>query len=246
MWNSAFLASGINAVYLPFQVKPDSLHMAFAGMQALNICGVNVTRPHKQAAAGLCKKLEAPADTLGAVNTVQIFPDGLHGHNTDATGFLRLLQDIAPAQNALVLGNGGAAAAVLWALGQAGQPSITQISRSENHRPLFLRPDCVFTGYEWTSESMIEALEKCDLVINTTPLGWNSKDNLAEFETKLSKKHSFIDLNYSLNSRLMICAQQKCGKVMDGRVPLLFQALEAFKILTGLEAPEKIMQASLF
>ncbi|NLI79856.1 MAG: shikimate dehydrogenase [Candidatus Riflebacteria bacterium] len=94
-WNAGFRALGLDAVYVPFHVPAGRLAEALAGLGALGVRGVNVTLPHKEAAARLCTTLEPPADDLQAVNTIRLGPDGaLHGANTDGPAMYRLLTSL--------------------------------------------------------------------------------------------------------------------------------------------------------
>ncbi|RMH09968.1 MAG: shikimate dehydrogenase, partial [Armatimonadetes bacterium] len=107
MHNAAFRASGLNWVYLAFEVPPESLPQAIAGMRGLRIQGLNLTIPHKEAVMPQLDALTDAAQQIGAVNT--LFWDGgrLVGDNTDAEGFLRALQEggVEPVrQNVLILG----------------------------------------------------------------------------------------------------------------------------------------------
>lgn len=95
IWNAAFLALGLDAVYVPFHVPTGRLAEALAGLDALGVRGVNVTLPHKEGAARLCTVLEPPADDLRAVNTIRFGPNGVrHGANTDGPAMYRLLTDL--------------------------------------------------------------------------------------------------------------------------------------------------------
>ena len=95
MHGAAFEALGLPHRYLPFAVAPAGLPEAVRGAAALGFGGGNLTVPHKQAALALCDELSPAAARIGAVNTLRFVPDGeqssgvaIHGHNTDARGFL--------------------------------------------------------------------------------------------------------------------------------------------------------------
>ena len=91
--NAAFAATGVNAAYLAFEVAPEKLEAAAAGLVALGAAGWNVTMPHKTAMAALCDELSPAARIVGAVNTVVVRDGRLTGHITDGSGFTAALTD---------------------------------------------------------------------------------------------------------------------------------------------------------
>lgn len=246
MWNSAFAELGLAAVYLKFDVAPDDLPSAFHGLEALGIRGINVTRPHKCEAAKLCSVLHQPADLLAAVNTVRFTKAGAEGWNTDAIAMRRIFASRPDIKSALILGNGGSAAAAIWALAQTKVGQIIQVSRKKATNPTYLPNGTEFQALNWTSENLATALAAVDLIINATPLGWKKGDRIKEFETKLNNRQTFFDLNYSDCSQLIMAAKESGCRIIDGKELLVLQAVESFKLLTDLEAPEKIMRGCIF
>ena len=123
MHNAAFRHLGLDWCYVPLPVRPKDIAEAISGLRALGLRGINATVPHKIALLPLMDELTLPARAIGATNTVIVRPDGLVGHNTDAEGFLRALREAGfdPEEcRALVLGAGGAARAVVYALATVG------------------------------------------------------------------------------------------------------------------------------
>ena len=245
-WNKAFQELQIDAVYVPFRVKPEKLEQAISGLSSLNVKGINVTIPHKIPAHKLCTDLNYPAAELKAVNTIRFTEDKILGWNTDATAFLKILDSLEKKQTVSILGKGGAAKACLWALTKAGFKNIIQISRNTK----VFNPDesnsADIKHLEWTEANIENATRDSGLIINATPLGWKEEDRLPGFAKGLSPNKTFIDLNYSFESTLLKTAQQAGAKVIDGRELLLQQGLEAFKNLTDHEPPEKIFRSSIF
>jgi shikimate dehydrogenase len=120
--NRVFEHLGLNAVYVPFEVKPENLKTALEGLKALGIKGVNITIPHKENVLELVDYADEHAKNIGAVNTVK-FGERTEGYNTDWVGFLKSLKEILPelkGKRVLVLGAGGSARAVLYALKREG------------------------------------------------------------------------------------------------------------------------------
>ena len=134
MHNAAFEALGLNWVYLPLPVPPERVGDAVRGLTALGFAGANVTVPHKQAVIPYLDRLTPAAQAIGAVNTIIVGEDGhLTGDNTDATGFLTDLRaaGIEPASwRPVLLGSGGAARAVAYALGMAGVTPVRILART--------------------------------------------------------------------------------------------------------------------
>uniref|UniRef100_UPI0035A81ABE shikimate dehydrogenase family protein n=5 Tax=Anaeromyxobacter TaxID=161492 RepID=UPI0035A81ABE len=119
---AAFEHLGIDAVYVALPVAPERLEEALRGAHALGFQGLNVTVPHKRAAAALCEAVDPVAREVGAVNTLRRTERGWEGFNTDAAACLMLLgeEGLRPGARALLAGAGGAARAAAWALVRAG------------------------------------------------------------------------------------------------------------------------------
>ena len=88
MHNAALAKAGLDYVYVPFHVRPNDLAQAIAGFKAINVVGINVTLPHKQAVIPYLTSVSREAELIGAVNTLTFTNEGIHGDNTDAPGSL--------------------------------------------------------------------------------------------------------------------------------------------------------------
>ena len=131
MHNAAFRALGIDAVYLCFDVPPEALATAVAGMRALGIRQLAISLPHKEAVLEHLDEIDETARRIGAVNTVTLREGQLVGSNTDWLGAVRALEHetkLADAR-AVVLGAGGAARAVVFGLLERGS-QVTVLNRS--------------------------------------------------------------------------------------------------------------------
>ncbi|MGM0598176.1 MAG: shikimate dehydrogenase family protein [Candidatus Rifleibacteriota bacterium] len=249
LWNRAFSDLNYNAVYIPMRVSIQNLEKALSGLQATNVTGINLTMPHKIEAVKYCSQLHHPADCLGSINTLWFKKDGMHGYNTDATGFLELLKNNNKAEScrqALVLGAGGSARAVIWALEQYGIEKINQISRKKAERLGFLKKTTRFKNHSWHEQNFKYLVAGCDLIVNATPLGLKNNDRLGLLTDHLHADKLYIDLNYYLRSQLMADVRNSSCEVIDGRELLLLQAIESFSLMTGLQPSEKIMRSCLF
>lgn len=127
---------GIDGAYVPLPVKPEHAREAIRALLKLGLRGANVTIPHKEAALAACDETDEAARAIGAVNTLVCTDDGrLLGRNTDAFGFIENLREVAPGlalegRRAVVLGAGGSARAVIYALAKAGAAEIAIVNRT--------------------------------------------------------------------------------------------------------------------
>ena len=127
MHNNAFASLGLDYVYVPFPVKQKYLARAIDGIRALNICGMNVTIPHKVAVIPLLDEIDSLAEKIEAVNTIVNDNGKLKGYNTDVQGFVQALKEngVNPGNKRVdLLGAGGAARAIAFALFQLLPPAI--------------------------------------------------------------------------------------------------------------------------
>ena len=142
MHNAAFASLGLNWVYVPLPVPPGTVEAAVKGLAALGFQGANVTVPHKQAVMPYLDELTEAAKIIGAVNTIVVGGAEAHsrtplrGDNTDAEGFIRALREggFEPqGSSATVLGAGGAARAVVYALLASGTTEVRVLNLSLIH-----------------------------------------------------------------------------------------------------------------
>jgi shikimate dehydrogenase len=249
MHNAAFAALGIPWVYVPFAVPPREVATALNGLRALGMRGVNVTIPHKQAAAAAVERLTTEAEALGSVNTVLVAEDGaLVGHSTDGTGFLRTLREEGcdPAGiRVTVVGAGGAARAIVGALLAAGATSVSVIARNPAHAQWVGSQERA-SLLPW--ESLAASAATADLLVNATPVGMAGH---AEGETVvpaavLRAGQWVCDLVYTpRRTRLLLAAEERGCRTIEGVGMLVHQGAEAFTLWTGVPAPVTVMRAAL-
>ena len=180
--NHWLAAQGAPALYEAYPIDPkDDFRAALAAMAAAGYRGANVTVPHKQAAFAAMDELSTTAESLGAVNTISFKNDRLHGDNTDGDGFMASLDAAADdgsnkqnGQNwrghpALVLGAGGAARAIVAALGRAGVADIRLVNRSRDKAEGLTGLAENLHVDDWPVAASMAA--GCGLLVNTTSLG---------------------------------------------------------------------------
>ncbi|MEW6473268.1 MAG: shikimate dehydrogenase [Actinomycetota bacterium] len=243
--NAAFAALGLDWVYVAFPVPRGRGAEAVAAVSALGLVGLNVTMPHKEDVAGACDELTADAAALRSVNTVVGRPDGRTlGDSTDGPGFLDALTeegiDVA-GQPVLVLGAGGAARAVILALGRAGA-SVTVAAR---------RPEAAESAVSLVSGARAIPFGAVDpspysLVVNATPLGMSGGDPLPVDPEALHSRQAVVDLVYHpADTPLLTAARAKGAPAINGLGMLLHQAARSFSLWTGQAAPLDAMRAAV-
>jgi len=248
LWNAAFEASGIDAVYLAFSVTADRFESAVHGLRDIGAGGLNVTRPHKEAAFRLCTAHHGAAAAIGAVNTLW-FPGkgGIRGANTDADSFFDLLRnELPPFERALLLGAGGAAKAVLWAFCQRSIPVVYWANRTRSRlKTCFPTGTSSVIPTSWEERSLSDAVHRADIIVNATPLGWHHDDHLDVLSEIDGARTVYIDLNYEPSSRLLKAARDAGARVIDGSELLIRQGAAAYTLVTGHQAPEAVMRRAV-
>lgn len=251
MHNAAFEQVGIDYLYVPFQVKKEELGKAIAGMRALNIRGLNVTIPHKVAVIPFLDDLDDLAQRIGAVNTI-VNDDGvLKGYNTDATGFLRALLErgIEPREKRVViLGAGGASRGISLALAERGSNLIilnrTWDKVKEQADRISQLCQREVQALKLNKENLAKALNKADILINTTSVGMSPDIEETPVTADLIKPPVIVfDIVYNpIKTRLLREAETAGAETISGIDMLVWQGALAFEKWTGLKAPVKLMR----
>jgi shikimate dehydrogenase len=254
MHNAAFAELGLDWAYVPLPVRPDDVEQALKGLAALNFVGANVTVPHKQAVIRYLDELSDAARITGAVNTIQLKEGKFKGYNTDAIGFLNALQEAGcnpKGMRIAVLGAGGAARAVVFALARAGADSVIVLNRTAE-RGAFLVDDlaAVFPGSSLrfealTSESLAVLNHNVDLVINSTSVGMYPHDETCPWpaDVPMPAQVIFCDLVYNPLETVFLARARAAGAAtIDGLGMLVHQGAAAFEKWTSHPAPVEVMR----
>jgi shikimate dehydrogenase len=246
MHNAAFRELGLDWVYVACEVAPGAVERAFAGVRALGFGGLSVTIPHKAAALEAVDDVTAAARAVGAVNTVVPTGDGrLQGDNTDGAGFLASLADEGfdpRGRVCAVLGAGGAARAVVYALAGAGAAEIVVVNRT----PARAGTTAALAGAAGRVGTPAD-VTGADLVVNATPLGLagSGSDDVPVDPELLGDGQLVVDLipNPAVTP-LMRAAQSRGARVAGGLGMLVHQGALAFELWTGRPAPVGVMRAA--
>lgn len=242
--NAAFAAVGLDWVYVAFPVRAGDGAAAVAAVRALGLAGLSVTMPHKADAARACDELTPDAAALGAVNTVVPVDGRLVGDSTDGEGFLRALADDGvgvAGREYLVLGAGGAARAIVLALGRAGaRVTVAARNLAASASAAALAPGSTTVPMTDVGAS----LPRADVVVNATPLGMRGED--PPFSPEILEPGQFVldTVYHPLETSLLRAARARGVPGANGLGMLVHQAALAFERWTGRPAPVDAMRAA--
>lgn len=260
MHEAAFKAAGYpNYNYIPIPVQKGRLMLAVEGLKGLGFRGANVTIPHKSAIMKFIDAVDSDAMIIGAVNTLVNDGGMITGYNTDVTGFLKSLQaaQFMPEDcNAVILGAGGAARAILWGLCKRRAGYITIGVRNPKKAKTLEDDFCIYGNVEvmdWNSEYFKDILQTADILINTTPLGmYPAVDEMPPVDLKLLPEGALVyDIVYNpARTKFLQTAESFGYPTLNGLDMLLLQGEEAFRLFTDelpdLEVMRKIAETELF
>lgn len=253
--NAAFQHLGLNFVYVAFKVE--DVAGALRGIRALTgIRGVSVTIPHKVAVLPHLDDIAPTARNIGAVNTIVSDHGLLKGYNTDATGALAALRAAgAPADGArvLVLGSGGAARAIAFALCMDAKVSALTIlavidqERDSLVRDLRDKAGTAVSGFPLTPETLARHIPDAQTLIHCTPVGMSPKGDESCVPAALLSSHvTVMDIVYNpLETRLLKDARHAGCRTVRGLEMFLHQAIGQFELWTQQPAPAGVMRSVL-
>ncbi len=229
--------------YEAIEMAPVEFDSGTRALPSRGFVGANVTVPHKRAALGLADEASERAREIGAANTLSFAADLISAENTDAPGFLGALPVEPAGARALVLGAGGSARAIVWALQGVG--ADVAIWNRTPETAVALADEL---GGEVLEGSGGLPLGDFDLIVNTTSvgLGGASSSDLADLNfaaEDLTPAHTVVDLVYGETETELLAAAGAAGASrVDGREILVRQGAESFPIWTGAEAPLEVMR----
>lgn len=253
--NAAFQKLGLNFVYLAFRVE--AIGDAIKGLRSLgNFRGASVTIPHKVSAVSFLDSLEPTARHIGAINTIVAEGGILKGYNTDAIGALRALResDVAlKGRQVVMLGSGGAARAIAFALGaETGIDRLTILGIDEQERTVLVRDLRLKVGMavqeSLLDESMLrKVLPDTHVLIHCTPMGMSPK--VQQTSVPAALLHSgltVMDIVYNPRDTQLLKDAKAAGcRVIPGLEMFLHQAAAQFELWTNQAAPADVMRAVL-
>jgi shikimate dehydrogenase len=233
--------------YEAIEVSPDGFDARVRAMPGEGFVGANVTVPHKLAALALADQASEAARAIGAANTLSFAGGRIAAENTDAAGFLDSLPAPPAGKRALVLGAGGSARAVVWAL-VAGDAEVSIWNRTQEKAERLAAELGTQAG----------ASGDFDLLVNATTVGMGTAGGPAELGAdlkalhldadSLDERHQVVDLAYgSDETELVRVAKARGATVVDGLEVLVRQGAASLRIWTGMDPPiETMRQAARF
>jgi shikimate dehydrogenase len=267
MHNAAFRALGLNYAYVPLPVAPDRLKDAVRGLVGLGFAGANVTVPYKGAVLRFLDELSPVASAVGAVNTLVVKPEGgILGDNTDVYGFMAALQETgwlaeeSMGLRALVVGAGGAARAVAYALRQNGVQVWVANRSLDKALELCKTLSAAMESPDQPAGTGLSAhrfpedlgvlAPAADLIVNATSLGLHAGDALPWDAAIPFHDHQLVcdlvpTVSAASQTPFLALAASGGAQVLNGLGMLAQQGARAFALWTGVEGPLTVMRKAL-
>lgn len=225
---------GIDGTYEAIAVEAENFAEFLSGLKAHGFAGGNITIPHKETAHAMIQNLDPAATDIGAVNTIWFEAHVICGGNTDAYGFAANLDDFAPqwreGKRALVLGAGGAARAIVYAIREAGYEEI-RIANRTYERAEKLAADFGDKCQPIKMSDVAGLQSDLDFVVNTTSVGMNGDEGKLPVDVQALPATTIVtDIVYTpLETPLLAAANNKGLRTVDGLGMLLHQAVPGFE-----------------
>jgi shikimate dehydrogenase len=260
MHNIAFELSNLNYIYLPFDVPLNSLRDSLKGIIALGIKGFNVTLPLKEKIIPLLKDISDEASMIGSVNTVLNDDGVLRGYNTDVLGIIESLnpyKDYLQGANVSIIGAGGAARSVIYALIRNFKiDKINIINRTEQIAESlkeYFASKMLFNNikaYQLVPPDVVKILKDSQLIVNTTPIGMNPEidDSATTIPESFVKDQIVFDVVYTpVKTKFLKLAEQQGAKTITGLSMFVEQGARSFEMWTGEKMQtDKVLRALEF
>ena len=226
--------------YEAIEVAPGDFEARVRAMAGEGFVGANVTVPHKLAALAVADEASAAARAIVAANTLSFSDGRIAAENTDATGFLEALPEPPEGKQALVLGAGGSARAVVWALVTHGADVAIWNRTAERAEALAAEFGASVAG----------PIAGFDLIVNATTVGMGASSgdpaglkSLPIDADALGETHQLVDLAYgAVETELMRAAKARGARVVDGLEVLVRQGAASLRIWTGMDPPIEAMR----
>lgn len=260
MHTTAFQATGVDAVYLSFDVQPERLGESIQAIRDLEMLGINLSMPHKMEAVKYVDELSQVARLIGAINTIVNQDGKLIGHITDGIGCMESLK-----QNGIeiigkrmtILGAGGAATAIITQAAIDGVEAIDVFNIKDDFYQkiepklamIAEETNCQIQLHDLTDEKQLaDSLAASSLLINATNIGMAPKTDQMPLpnEGLLRKDLPVFDVIYHPGETKLLKAAKATGaKAVNGLDMLLYQGAAAFNLWTGKEMPVEQIQPLL-
>ena len=254
MHNAAFEQLNLEFVYVTFRVRREELREAIIGARSLDVLGLNVTMPHKNAVMRYLDEIDPTAKSIGAVNTILNDEGRLIGYDTDGIGALKALKEngITPnGKKLLLLGAGGAGKAIAFHAAQEVEELVILNRTPQKAKKLaeVLRREFnkKINGNALSTKIVKEELRDADILVNATSVGMHPNiDQSLVSQSSLRPDLCVMDIVYNpLETKLAKDAKAVGAKVVSGIEMLVYQGAASFEIWTNHPAPVKVMKQAV-
>jgi shikimate dehydrogenase len=237
MHNAALRALGLAGwLYVRLPIPPELFAETVRALPGAGYRGLNVTIPHKEAALAVADTATQAAREIGAANTLTFAEGGIEADNTDAQGFLDALGDSAARRSALILGAGGAARAVAWALRKAGAGEVMVWNRT---------PERARQLADELGVKSVDRAVRADILVNATSVGLGGTEADLPL-TSVGEPDVVVDLVYGdVPPPVTAWALARGMRIVDGGEILVCQGARSFSRWTGQDAPTDTMRAAI-
>ena len=231
---------GFDAVYTAITIKQENFETALLGLHQCGLMGANVTMPFKERAAAYAYALSERAAATSSVNCLTFHDSGFIGNSTDGDGFVADLDARAPnwremSGTTLVIGAGGAARAILYALVDMGRTNIAVVNRDRKRadEAVSLHPADSVKSIDWSALS--EHLSGASLVVNATSAGFKGQNDLSLDMSQTDPDCIIYDTIYAPKETLFLLdARQHRRRTLNGLGMLVGQGALAFEHWFGV------------
>lgn len=255
MHTTALQALGLQGEYRAVDIESSQLQQRVHELVEQGCAGFNVTIPYKQAIIPLLSKTDEEATAIGAVNTVVVRNGSLHGYNTDVYGVWKSLEPLAErmrGKNAVLLGAGGGARAVVRCLSKYLQPSsLTIVTRTLERGQVLARlfeASGTVRVVPFHHHALTQLLRDASLIVNATPVGMtpNVSGSPLPPTTRFHRDQIVFDLIYTPPQTTLLKSAASAGATtLSGLEMLIHQGAKAFELWTGKQMPMEVVRKAL-
>ncbi len=249
--NAAFKHLNLDFIFVAFKVTTTELEMAIQGMRSLNICGLNITMPHKKNVIKYLDEMDSLVRSLNSVNTIVNKKGLLFGFSTDGIGAVKALQENGvhlSSSKVVLIGAGGAGRAIAFSIVNKVKDLV--VLNRDPKKVKTLEFDLKLKNNKnihcgiLSENSLKKNLRSSDVLINATNIGMNPNSNLSIINPKfLTSNLTVMDIVYTpLETKLLADAKKVGAKTIDGVEMLIYQGAASFKLWTGRKAPIETMR----
>ena len=234
-----FHKTGIDAEYTKTHTTSDDLPAVIESIKSGELDGMNVTIPHKETVMDLLDEINPRAESIGSVNCIMTSDGKTVGNNTDWYGFSKLLEQNkinVPGKEIIILGAGGVAKAVIFALGQLGVKKIKLLNRSLS-RAQQLENDII-------SAHLLEHADKFikdnSILINCTSIGMDDNSSPV-YESLITGNQILVDIIYiPLETRFLKIGKLKGAKTINGLDMFIYQGIASLELWLGESLNDRV------